>query len=57
MASEHKATTTVQEAGRRGGRATAERHGTDHYKRIGELGGRRVQDLIKLGKQAEANAE
>ena len=30
---------TVQEAGRRGGRSTAERHGHEFYEKIGKKGG------------------
>jgi general stress protein YciG len=44
---------TVREAGRRGGRATSERHGTEHYSKIGTKGGHKVAELIRRGKAAE----
>lgn len=43
---------SVSEAGRKGGRATAERYGSEHYERIGRLGGSRVRQLIERGRQA-----
>lgn len=36
---------SVQEAGRRGGRATLENQGADFFKRIGTKGGRRTAEL------------
>lgn len=44
---------TVREAGRRGGQATAERHGAAFYERIGRKGGQRVKDLLDRGREAE----
>ena len=35
---------TVQEAGRRGGKKTLERHGLEHYHEIGVKGGASVRD-------------
>jgi general stress protein YciG len=37
--------TTVREAGSRGGRATAKRYGSEHFRRIGALGGKRTKEL------------
>ena len=37
--------TTVQEAGRRGGRATLENKGTEFFRRIGKRGGQRTSAL------------
>ncbi len=36
---------TVQQAGKRGGRATLENHGRDFFSRIGKKGGERTADL------------
>jgi general stress protein YciG len=36
---------SVHEAGRRGGRATLEKHSTDFFKEIGARGGRRTRQL------------
>ena len=44
---------TPQSAGRKGGQATAERHGPDYYKEIGKKGGQRMKELIAKGKAAE----
>jgi general stress protein YciG len=49
-----KGTMTVQEAGRKGGKKTAERHGRDFYEAIGHKGGQRVKELIEEGKKAKA---
>jgi len=38
---------TVQEAGRRGGRATLENQGAEFFRRIGEKGGERTRDLYR----------
>jgi len=38
---------TVREAGQRGGRATAERHGEDFFRRIGKKGGNRTAELYR----------
>ncbi|MHB0912043.1 MAG: Em GEA1 (EM1) [Armatimonadota bacterium] len=47
---------TVSEAGRKGGRRTAETHGHDFYQEIGHKGGLKggpkVRDLINAGKKA-----
>jgi len=43
---------TVQEAGRRGGLATAKNHGKSFYQEIGHKGGAKVAELIKRGKEA-----
>ncbi len=43
---------TVQEAGRKGGQTTKNKHGHDFYVEIGRKGGQRVRDLINMGKQA-----
>ncbi len=45
---------TVAEAGRRGGRRTAERHGHEFYESIGRKGGQRVKELIEAGKKAKS---
>lgn len=48
---------SVREAGERGGQATSQSHGHDHYQRIGHMGGQkggqRVRELIDKGKQVE----
>lgn len=49
-----KGTMTVQEAGRKGGKKTAETHGRDFYESIGHKGGQRVKELIEEGKRAKA---
>ena len=36
---------TVQEAGKRGGRATLENHGRDYFSQIGRKGGERTAEL------------
>lgn len=58
---EEKEPMTVAEAGRRGGKATAEKHGSEFYQKIGSLGGQKVRDLIRAGKAAlkeeEGNAD
>ncbi len=45
---------TVAEAGRRGGRRTAETHGREFYEEIGHKGGQKVKELIEEGKKARA---
>jgi general stress protein YciG len=52
---------TVEEAGRKGGEATARTHGHEFYEEIGHKGGekggrrggQRVKELIEEGKEAE----
>ncbi len=52
---------TVEEAGRKGGEATAKPHGHEFYEEIGhkggekggKKGGERVRELIEEGKEAE----
>lgn len=51
-----KCTLTVSEAGAKGGNTTRERYGIEHFRRIGQLGGRRTANLYadllkKLGKR------
>ncbi len=53
MSSEGKGSMTVQEAGRRGGKRTAETHGREFYEEIGHKGGQKVRELIERGKEAE----
>ena len=48
-----KASMTVSEAGRKGGRVTAERHGHEFYEEIGKKGGQKVRELIALGRRAQ----
>ncbi len=58
---EKKGQMTVQEAGRKGGRRTAETHGEEFYSEIGRKGGKiggpkggqKVSKLIKAGKAHE----
>lgn len=50
-------TTTVQEAGRKGGEATAERRGPGFYHTIGQKGGQRVSELVEQGKQADGTRD
>jgi len=42
---------TVREAGRKGGEATSERHGSRFYEEIGRKGGQKVKRLIEQGKR------
>jgi len=44
---------TVREAGRKGGEATARRHGPQFYEEIGRKGGQKVKQLIEQGKRAQ----
>lgn len=44
---------SVREAGQLGGRKTSERHGREHYERIGKQGGAKVKQLIQAGRAAE----
>lgn len=53
MEKKGKKTISVEEAGRRGGEATKERHGQQFYHEIGVKGGHTVRDLIKKGKELD----
>lgn len=44
---------TVAEAGRMGGRKTAETHGPEFYSEIGSKGGQKIHRLVRDGKQHE----
>jgi uncharacterized protein len=48
-----KESMTVKEAGRKGGKRTAETHDREFYKGIGSKGGQRVRELIEQGKKAQ----
>ena len=48
---------TVREAGRKGGAATAERHGRAHYQAIGKKGGQRIKELIERARAVEQQSE
>ncbi len=50
---ESKGSMTVTEAGRKGGKKTAETHGREFYEEIGHKGGQKVKDLIEKGKEPE----
>ena len=52
-----KGNMTVNEAGRKGGKVTAERHGTKFFQEIGQKGGAKIRELIKEGKTAMENRE
>jgi hypothetical protein len=41
---------TVQEAGRKGGRAVRDKYGPNFYRDIGHKGGQKVKMLIEKGK-------
>lgn len=45
-----KSTTTVQEAGRRGGIVCRDRLGHEHYERIGKMAASRTKLYVRLGK-------
>lgn len=47
---------SVREAGRKGGRRTAETHGHDFYQEIGSKGGQKVKQLIEAGKRNGSNS-
>jgi general stress protein YciG len=47
----------MSQAGRKGGEATARRHGPDHFVALGKKGGARTRELIARGKAAEARGE
>ena len=47
---------SVRDAGGKGGRKTADTHDSEHFQRIGKMGGDRVSKLVKLGKKAEEQA-
>lgn len=48
---------TVREAGRLGGLRTRDRHGPEHFERIGRLGGSKVKRWIEAGQKAEAEGK
>jgi general stress protein YciG len=48
---------TCREAGRRGGTKTKERHGPEHYRRIGEIGGQKIKRLIEQARALEGEEE
>lgn len=50
---EERPSITCRQAGRRGGLKTSERHGPEHYKRMGQLSGKRVKELIERGRELE----
>ncbi len=50
---EMKGAMTVAEAGRKGGKKTADTHGHEFYQEIGHKGGQRVRELIEEGKRAK----
>ena len=54
---EEKGRMTVQEAGRKGGKRTAETHGREFYEKIGHKGGQKVKELIEEGKKARSRSE
>jgi general stress protein YciG len=47
----------TRQAGKKGGEATARRHGPDHFVALGKKGGARTRELIARGKAAEARGE
>lgn len=51
--SEKRKTMTLKEAARKGGIATRDKHGKNHYKKIGKAGGQKVKELIQKGKECE----
>lgn len=51
--SEPKKDLTVREAGRLGGKKTAQTHGHEFYSEIGHKGGQKVKDLINKAEQQE----
>ena len=42
---------SVADAGRKGGLQTKARYGNEYYQRIGALGGNRVKELVRAGKE------
>ena len=44
---------TVADAGRMGGRKTAETHGPEVYSEIGSKGGQKIRRLVREGRQRE----
>lgn len=55
-----KGSMSVSEAGKKGGQRTASSHGHEFYRTIGhkggEIGGRRVKELIEEGKKRKSEA-
>ncbi len=50
---ESKGSMSFAEAGRKGGKKTAETHGHEFYEEIGHKGGQRIRELIEAGKEAQ----
>lgn len=53
MSERLKGKMTVAEAGRMGGKKTAQTHGSEFYSEIGSKGGQKVRRLIQEGKEHE----
>lgn len=53
MEKESKGSMSVAEAGRKGGKKTAETHGHEFYEEIGHKGGQKVRELIEAGRKAQ----
>jgi len=45
------ASKAMQAMGKKGGTTTKERHGKEHYEKIGRLGGQKVKELVERGKK------
>lgn len=45
---------TTKEAGRKGGETTRSRFGTEHYQKIGSMGGSKVRRMLERARQLEA---
>lgn len=53
MSEDQKPSLSCREAGRLGGKKTAEKYGIDHFTRIGKMGGQKVRELIERAKEQE----